>query len=315
MLGLPVTGAAYLRQHTTLKFPALVALGGLGATGYALQGERRLWYPAALNEKQPRILKLPVDIDQAVSQIREDGYAVVPNFLDEQTLERLRCGLAPVFDAIGSRPDKDYGQQTLHTHNLLAKTRAVDEVLVDDRLLGLIEAVLGPDFQVSGVAAMRPGPGDRRQRMHQDDGHYPIPRPHPPLIVNTLIALDPFTAENGATEVVPGSHRSTARVEQDVPTVTVEMPAGALLFWEGALWHRGGGNSTRNEYRRSINVNFNLAWLKQRENQFVGVPWEVAVEMPEKLQALIGYKLTNFGLGTVDYRNPMETVKQRLSTA
>lgn len=176
-----------------------------------------------------------------------------------QTVDRLRRGLAPVFDAIGSRMTQDYGQQTVHTHNLLAKTRSVDEVLVDERLLGLVEAVLGPDFQISGVAAMRPGPGDRRQRMHQDDGHYPIPRPHPPLILNTLIALDPFTAESGATEVVPGSHRLLGPVDPDAPTVTVEMPLGALLLWEGALWHRGGGNSTRSAYRRSINVNFNLA--------------------------------------------------------
>ncbi len=254
-----------------------------------------------------------MDIDGAVRCIREDGYAVVPDFLDLETLDRLRRGLAPVFDDIGSRMTEEYGQQTVHTHNLLAKTRAVDELLVDDRLLALIEAVLGPDFQISGVAAMRPAPGDRRQRMHQDDGHYPIPRPHPPFIVNTLIALDPFTRENGATEVVPGSHRSVDRVDQDAPTVSVEMPAGALLLWEGALWHRGGGNSTANEYRRSINLNFNLAWLKQRENQFIGVPPEVVVEMPEKLQALIGYKLTNFGLGTVDYRNPIETVKRRLA--
>lgn len=256
-----------------------------------------------------------MDIDGAVRRISEDGYAVVPDFLDEETTKRLRAGLAPVFDAVSSRTTDGFGQQTIHTHNLLEKTRAVDELLVDERLLALVGAVLGPDFQVSGVAAMRPGPGDRRQRMHQDDGHYPIPRPHPPLIVNTLIALDPFTVENGATEVVPGSHRRRDRVDQDVATETVEMPLGALLLWDGALWHRGGGNSTRSDYRRSINVNFNLAWLKQWENQFIAVPPEVVVEMPEKLQALIGYKLTNFGLGTVDYRNPIETVKRRLREA
>ena len=256
---------------------------------------------------------MQTEIDEVKRRVREDGYAVVPDLLTPETVERLRADLAPVFDAIGSRTMEDYGQQTVHTHNLLAKTRAVDELLMEDRLLRLVEAVLGPDFQVSGVAAMRPGPGDRRQRMHQDDGHYPIPRPHRPLIVNTLIALDPFTAENGGTEVVPGSHRFTCRVDPDTPTVTVEMPAGALLLWEGALWHRGGGNSTGNQYRRSINVNFNLAWLKQRENQFIGVPPEVVLAMPEKLQALIGYKLTNFGLGTVDYRNPIETVKRRMA--
>ena len=252
-----------------------------------------------------------MNIEHVVEAMREEGYAVVPDFLDKETIERLRQDLAPVFDDIGSRSTKDFGQQTIHTHNLLAKTRAVDGVLMDDKLLTLIEAILGPDFQISGVAAMRPAPGDRRQHMHRDDGHYPIPYPHPPLIVNTLIALDPFTVENGATEVVPRSHLLTERVDQDKPTVSVEMPVGGLLLWDGALWHRGGGNSTKNTYRRSINLNFNLAWLKQRENQFIGVPPEVVVAMPEKLQALIGYKLTNFGLGTVDYRNPIETVKKR----
>ena len=254
-----------------------------------------------------------VETEDAVRRVGEVGYAVVPDFLAEQTVARLRTDLAPIFDAISSRMTEQHGQQTNHVHNLLAKTRAVDDLLMDDRLLALVEGVLGPDFQISGVAAMRPAPGDHRQWMHQDDGHYPIPRPHPPLIVNTLIALDPFTVANGATEVVPGSHRRVERVDPDAATVSVEMPVGGLLFWEGALWHRGGGNSTRDGTRRSINVNFNLAWLKQRENQFIGVPPEVVVEMPEKLQALIGYKLTNFGLGTVDYRNPIETVKRRLA--
>ena len=255
------------------------------------------------------------DTATAARRIEQDGFAVVEDFLSSEEVEELREGLAPVFDDIGSRMDKEHGQQTVHTHNLLAKTRAVDELLMNDRMLSIIEAVLGPDYQVSGVAAMRPGPGDERQRMHQDDGHYPIPRRHPPLIVNTLISLDPFTKANGATEVVPGSHMWTKPVDQDVETFSVEMPAGALLAWEGALWHRGGGNSTKDEYRRSINVNFNLAWLKQRENQFIGVPHDVVLQMPEKLQALIGYKLTNFGLGTVDYRNPIETVKKRLAEA
>lgn len=255
---------------------------------------------------------MATQIERIAQKVEESGYAVVPDFLDEDRLRQLRNDLKPIFDAIGSRESAKFGQQTIHTHNLLAKTRAVDELLLDPLLLGLIEEILGPDYQVSGVAAMRPAPGDQRQHLHTDDGHYPIPRPHPPLIVNTLIALDPFTIENGATEVVPGSHRFKKRLEQDTETVGVEMPAGGLLLWDGALWHRGGGNSTHDSYRRSINVNFNLAWLKQRENQFVGVPPEVVVAMSEPLQALIGYKLTNFGLGSVDYQNPIETVKKRM---
>jgi len=254
-------------------------------------------------------------IETIKRDVAQTGYAVVERFLPARQVERLKSDLAPIFDATRSRRTEDRGQQTVHIHNLLEKTRAVDALLQDDRLLAIIGAILGPDFQISGVAAMRPAPGDRRQPLHQDDGHYPVPRPHPPFIVNTLIALDPFTAANGATEVVPGSHLLTERVDQDAATTAVEMPAGSLLLWEGALWHRGGGNATADQVRRSLNFNFNLAWLKQRENQFIAVPPEVAVAMPQKLQALIGYKLTNFGLGTVDYRNPIETVKRRLGVA
>ena len=91
-----------------------------------------------------------MDIERSARQVREDGYTVVPDFLGEERLERLKRGLDPVFEEIGSRLTDDYGQQTIHTHNLLAKTRAVDELLMDDGLLGLVEAVLGPDYQVSG---------------------------------------------------------------------------------------------------------------------------------------------------------------------
>lgn len=90
------------------------------------------------------------------------------------------------------------------------------------------------------------------------------------------------------------------------------MPAEGLLLWDSAVWHRGGEKSTLDSYRRSISVNFNLAWLKQCENQFVGVPLEVVVAMPEPLRALMGYKLINFRLGSDDYQYPIETVKRHL---
>ena len=148
------------RATRLLVAPARGGITGLnaGRGAHRLQAVPRLWYAGSPTPTEP-IAQVTIDIDGAVRRIHEDGYAVVPDFLDEATVERLRRGLAPVFDAIGSRMTEDHGQQTIHTHNLLAKTRAVDEVLVDDRLLALIEAILGPDFQLSGVAAMRPGAG------------------------------------------------------------------------------------------------------------------------------------------------------------
>lgn len=256
------------------------------------------------------VLKVQVDAEAVAAEVMEVGYAVVPDFIDAAQVQQLQDELAPIFDAM-PKVDRGDGPFSRHTHNLLEKTRAVDDLITKPALLAIIEAILGPDFQISSVVAMRPAPGDVAQRLHMDDGHYPLPRPAQPLVANTLTALDDFTADNGATLVVPGSHKLKPPVDPSARTVPVEAKAGSLLVWHGALWHAGGPNSTADRMRRSINLNFNLAWLKQRENQFIGVPAEVVLDMPERLQRLIGYQLTNFGVGTVDYRNPIETLRRR----
>ena len=249
-----------------------------------------------------------MNIEQIAQTVAADGYAVVADFINAGEVSRLNAGLAPIFELVRSVERPGMGQQTLHIHNLLAKTRAVDQYAINPHLLNIIEAILGPDFQISSVVAMCPRPGDQPQHLHRDDGHFPMPRCFP-LVANTLLALDDFTVENGATQLVPKSHLIPGRLDQDTECVSLEMPAGSLAVWDGGTWHRGGGNRTERGWRRSLNINFNLAWLKQRENQFLGVPSEIVVTLPERLQELMGYQLTNFGLGTVDYKNPLEHIK------
>ena len=253
--------------------------------------------------------------EEVAAEVEEVGYAVVPNFINANRVAALLRELADIFDGIGSFDSEQIGQQTHHTHNLLEKTRTVDALAMDPRRTNIIRAILGPDIQISSVVASRPSPGNQPQLLHQDDGHLPIPRPHMPLVATRLTALDPFTEENGATRVVPGSHRSTGSVDQNAETVAVEMDAGSMYVMHAAFCHAGGGNMSEDRFRRSIIINYNLAWLKQRENQFIGVPPEIAVEMPEGMQRLIGYQVTNSNLGTVDYQNPIETVKRRLGVS
>ena len=88
------------------------------------------------------------------------------------------------------------------------------------------------------------------------------------------------------------------------------MPAGSLLVFDGALWHAGGGNSTKDKRRRSINFNFNLSWLRQQENQYVGIPRDVWLSLPEKLQRLLGFQKVNFLYGSVDYTDPLMYFKE-----
>lgn len=253
-----------------------------------------------------------------MSGVAANGYAIVPAFLADHRLQRIREAMAPIFAQTASRDLKDApnrrpgyrGVQTVHVHNLFAKTRAADEVAIDPVLLKIIEGVLGSLFQLSVGTAMCPDPGVDPQGLHQDDGHYPLPRPRPPFIANSLVALDDFTRANGATRVVPGSHRWTRPVEQDADVIYAEMPAGSLLVFDGALWHGGGGNTTKDQRRRSINLNFNLSWLRQQENQYVGIPRHVWLGLPERLQRLLGFQKVNFLYGSVDYTDPLVYFKE-----
>ena len=228
-------------------------------------------------------------VERAVTDVTASGYAIVEGFLGE-CLDALRAEMAPIFamttERDASKRGRYGGLQTVHVHNLFAKTSAVDNVAIDPVLLKIIEGVLGSNFQLSVATAMCPDPGVDPQGLHQDDGHYPLPRPRPPFIANTLIALDDFHEANGATRIVPGSHLRTEPLDPDTEVIFAEMPAGSLLIFDGALWHAGGGNTTQDQRRRSINLNFNLSWLRQQENQYVGIPRRRWLQMPKRLQRL-----------------------------
>ncbi len=253
-------------------------------------------------------------IDKATAEVKELGYSIIPGFLSKQRLNRLRNDLAPIFEQSGIRNADQGGRysglQTVHVHNLFAKTRAVDEIAIDPVLLLIIEGILGSLFQLSVGTAMSPQPGVDPQGLHRDDGHYPLARPRPPFIANSLIALDDFTQANGATRIAPGSHKRTEDIKPNTDVIFAEMPAGSLLVFDGALWHAGGGNRTKDQRRRSINLNFNLSWLRQQENQYVGIPRTEWLKMPERLQRLLGFQKVNFLYGSVDYTDPLVYFKQ-----
>ena len=253
-------------------------------------------------------------LDGWVSSIAANGYALIPDWLTSKRVRKLGEDLRREVNPIRELMPPDF--TTVRAHNLLAKTRCVDDLVCDPRLVALVHGVLGPYIQISVVAMFDLLPGAKAQGLHQDDGLWPIPRPHPPFVVNAVIAVDEFTKENGATQLVPKSHLwhdQTVKQPPEVTPIQVEMKPGTMLIWTGALWHGGGANNT-NESRLAIDINFNLSYLAQQENQYVGVPRSEVEKMPERLQRLIGYKfgLNHVGPGMVDLRDPLR-MRDRVS--
>lgn len=243
-------------------------------------------------------------LERVLADLDRDGYAVVESLLSSDEAAAVRTGLRDILDRTPMGRNDFEGYQTRRIYALFAKTRAFDALALHPLLLGVLDAVLGPSYQLSAPTGIEIGPGEKAQFLHMDDGIYPLPRPHPEVVLNSMWALDDFTVENGATRVVPGSHRWTDRIPVDPDeTVPVTMPAGSVLFIVGNLWHGGGANRT-DRPRLGVLLEYAAGWLRQQENHVLAVPPEIVRTLPERLQELIGYGIHPPFVGYVDGRHP-----------
>ena len=246
-----------------------------------------------------------LNLGHAVSEIHEQGYTVVEQFLTSDVIGPIREAFNTEVPITEMRFLGSTTGNTWRAHNLLAKTRAIDELLLDTRLRAIVEGVIGKFCQINIATLFNTLPGEFKQDLHQDDGLWPIPRPHPSFLCNLLIAFDDFTMENGATHVVPHSHQWTKPVDQTIKSVQVEIKSGSAIFWEGGLWHGGGANTTTDQERMGLFISHLVSYLRPSDLQLVSVPREVVRDLPRKLQRLLGYY--PFGNG-VDGLDPLNTL-------
>jgi ectoine hydroxylase-related dioxygenase (phytanoyl-CoA dioxygenase family) len=167
-----------------------------------------------------------------------------------------------------------------------------------------MDSVLG-HYQLSAPVGIQIGPGEKAQVLHRDDSIYPLPQPHPNVVVNTMWPLDDFTSENGATRFVPGSHlwEVGRRPEPSDSVMLAEMPAGSVMFYLGNLWHGGGANQTQRS-RLGVILEYVASWLRPQENHCLAVPRKTIRELPDRLQELLGYNIYPPFVGYVDGRHP-----------
>ncbi len=258
---------------------------------------------------QTHVLIDGLDIGRVVAQIHEQGYTVVEQFISGDMIESIRNAFDTEVPITEMRFLGSTTGNTWRAHNLLAKTRAVDGLLLDARLRAIVEGVIGQYCQINITTLFNTLPGEYQQDLHQDDGLWPIPRPHPSFLCNLLIAMDDFTIENGATHVVPHSHRWTKPVDQTIESIQVEMKSGSAVFWEGGLWHGGGANTTADQERMGLFMSHLVSYLRPSDLHLVSVPRDIARELPKRLQRLLGYY--PFGNG-VDGLDPLNTLHDGL---
>jgi ectoine hydroxylase-related dioxygenase (phytanoyl-CoA dioxygenase family) len=238
------------------------------------------------------------------ASLDEHGYALIDGLLPPADVATRVAALDELFAVTPTGRNAFEGFSTQRVYAVFAKTRAFDDLAVHPLLLAALDHALGAHYQFSAPVALQIGPGESAQALHRDEDVYPLPRPHDPVVVNSMWALCDFTADNGATRLVPGSHRwPDDRRPHESETVPVEMPAGSVLIYLGGLWHGGGANTTTRP-RPGLLLEYVVSWLRPQETQLLAVPPETARTLPERLQQLLGYNVYPPFLGYVDGRHP-----------
>lgn len=254
-----------------------------------------------------RVVQADASVDDLVATLNEDGYVVVERLFDADWVATARAELKKILEATPLGRNDFEGYSTRRIYALFAKTRVFDAPAVHPLVLGVLDGVLR-HYQFSAPVGIEIGPGEVAQGLHRDDGVYPLPRPHPDVVVNTMWPLDDFTAANGATRFVPGSHRwEPGRTPKDDEVRIAEMPAGSVMFYLGNLVHGGGANQT-DQPRLGVILEFVASWLRAQENHVIAVPPDVVRELPDRLQELLGYNIYPPFLGYVDGRHPRKSL-------
>jgi ectoine hydroxylase-related dioxygenase (phytanoyl-CoA dioxygenase family) len=254
----------------------------------------------------------PTELADHTAAIAEQGYTIVPDAIEADLLDQLDAELARLEVELGIVPARNdfEGNQTVRIYNLLVHGKVFERVPVHENVLPLVEAVLDDGCLISSLSSIAICEGETPQPIHADDQLMPISKPHPPTVCNSMWALTDFTEANGATRIIPGSHLAEASPTygQAYDSIPAEMPRGSVLVWHGSLWHGGGANTT-GERRVGLAMNYCAGYIRQQENQQLGIPRPVAAGFDERLQRLCGYSVYYGLIGHIDKHDPIELLK------
>ena len=241
--------------------------------------------------------------DDIIEVLEKDGAAIVDGFVSQEWLSEFNSAIQTSidnykpFDYGEPEAEEFLGRQTVRLNGLIRKAPNYIDLITDDRLLTIMDHFLAPNcgqYRLNSSEIIEIHGGETAQELHWDDVIWPAHFWAPDLLLqfNVMIAATDFTESNGATLVVPGSHKwdhSKRQPKQKEITQAV-MKAGSAVFIPGKTLH-GGGNNTDGVKRRAIVASYVLGWLRTQENHFLHTSIDEAMEWPERVRQLLGYDL------------------------
>jgi len=246
-------------------------------------------------------VSIDTPIERILEILDEDAGLIIDNFLSDQDLESIKNDLKPYLNVTRNGQDEFTGFETKRVGALMARSKTCQDLALDPLINQMADSFLGPhceSYQLHFTSAIQIGPGESSQILHRDRGVWGgyIPRKIETQF-STVWAINDFTKENGATQVVPGSHKwHKDREPLPEEIAYAEMKAGSVFIYTGSVLHGGGTNVTE-QPRLGVFLHYAPSWLRQEENQYLSCPPEVAKDFSPELRSLIGYSKGGYVLG------------------
>jgi ectoine hydroxylase-related dioxygenase (phytanoyl-CoA dioxygenase family) len=249
-------------------------------------------------------------VAEEVARFRRDGFLILERLLSRAEIDAIVAALAPYEENRPMGRNDFEGERSQRVYSLASKGAAFHMLAEHPRVMAIVDGVLMRGYLLSNLQSIRLHPGETPQAWHTDDAFYPVPRPRTtPLGVSTIWAIEDFTNENGATELIPTSHLWGMEHPDDMsysPKKAI-MPAGSVVIFDAGLWHRGGGNAS-NATRLAVSPQYCQPWLRPQESQLLIVPPAQAKACSPRMRSLLGYNIHPPFVGQVDGMHPLRLV-------
>ncbi|NJB86563.1 ectoine hydroxylase-related dioxygenase (phytanoyl-CoA dioxygenase family) [Lewinella marina] len=199
------------------------------------------------------------------------GYLNLGQLLTPAEVDQINARLAELQQQEGDRAGAELAESKYIRHpkeegadrlaDLVNKGPVFDICYTHPRVLAAIEAVLGAEYKLSSLNYRAAKPGKGQQKLHVDYKNAVAEDSF--KVCNSIWILDDFTERNGATRIVPGTHRSRELPEAAMPDphashpdeILITAPAGSVVIFNSHVWHGGTTNHTDRD-RRSIHSYF-----------------------------------------------------------
>ena len=253
-------------------------------------------------------------VAEVAASLKSHGYVIIDELVAPEVMDRIATEMGPHIATTPFGEDKFVGFHTQRTGAMILRSETSRGLNMHPLVLGVAAQHLkqASTFQLHLTQVITVNPGAPAQVLHQDQlawDFFPFPENYE-VQCNTLWALTDYTAENGATRIVPDSHH--AGLNQKYPPeagVPAVMKKGSVLLYTGKIYHGAGANRS-DAVRQAINITYAVGWVRQEENQYLATPPEVARTLPDDLLKLMGYQCGCFAMGYVrDFEDPLAYLK------